>query len=82
KPNSNLQAGEYKVIAGDTLWSICQRYYQNPYLYLKLAKFNQIKNPNLIEVNQILKIPLLSILKGSNKTNFNPGSAARSPAEG
>ena len=70
KPNSNPQTREYKVVIGDTLWSICQRYYQNPYLYLKLAKFNQIKNPNLIEVNQALKIPPLKKFKGSNKTNF------------
>ena len=47
----------HKVKWGDTLSGICYKYYKNAMLYPKLAKYNSIKNPNLIYVNQIIKIP-------------------------
>ena len=47
----------YKIQSGDTLWSICKKYYGQPTLYSKLASYNGIKNPNLIYAGSTIKIP-------------------------
>lgn len=47
----------YKVVSGDTLWGICRKFYSQPTLCWKLAKYNGIKNANLIYPGQVLKIP-------------------------
>ncbi len=40
---------QYIVQKGDTLWSICQRFFQNPYYWPKLWSFNDaITNPHWI----------------------------------
>lgn len=44
----------YTVKAGDTLYSIARKYKVN---VAELAKANQIKNYNLIQIGQVLKIP-------------------------
>ena len=52
----------YKVVRGDTLWGICNRFYKKPTLCYKLAKYNGIKNANLIYAGQVIKIPEASKL--------------------
>lgn len=52
----------YTVKKGDTLSAICRKYYGDSTLYSKLAKYNGIKNPNLIRVGQIIKLPDKSLL--------------------
>jgi len=47
-------ANSYTVQAGDVLWKIAERYNTT---YQELAEYNQIKNPHLIYVNQVIKIP-------------------------
>ena len=47
----------YTVAKGDTLWSICKKYYQNGTLAYKLAAYNGIKNADYIKAGQKLKIP-------------------------
>ena len=44
----------YKVVKGDTLWKIAQA---NDTTVATLAKVNDIENPDLIEVDQLLYIP-------------------------
>ena len=44
----------YTVKEGDVLWKIAERYNTT---YQKLAEYNNIKNPHLIYVNQVIKIP-------------------------
>lgn len=44
----------YTVKAGDSLSKIAEKYNMN---YLELAKYNNIPNPNLIYINQKIKIP-------------------------
>lgn len=58
--STNANAGkpkEHSVKKGDTLSAICRKYYGNASLYPKLAKYNTIKNPNLLHIGQIIKLP-------------------------
>ena len=52
----------YTIKSGDSLWSICRKYYGKPTLYPKLAAYNGIKNPNLIITGHTLKIPPVEML--------------------
>ena len=47
----------YQVKWGDTLWDIAQSYYNNPWLYQRIASANKIKNPDYIMAGTILVIP-------------------------
>ena len=51
KINSKVGAKSYKVVWGDTLRLIARTWHVNT---RKLARYNNIKNPDLIEVNQII----------------------------
>ena len=51
KINSKVGAKSYKVVWGDTLRLIAKTWKVNT---RKLAKYNNIKNPDLIEVDQII----------------------------
>lgn len=46
----------YKVVAGDTLFGIAKRFFNNGNLYPELARKNNIPNPNLIRVGQVIKL--------------------------
>lgn len=59
-PPSTAQT--YTIQRGDNLSYICRKFYGNANLYNKLAKYNGIKNPNLIYTGNVLKIPSLNIL--------------------
>lgn len=48
----------HTVQSGDTLWGIAKKYYGNGAQYPKLASANNIANPNVIRVGQILNIPV------------------------
>ncbi|KAA0835306.1 LysM peptidoglycan-binding domain-containing protein [Bacillus paralicheniformis] len=55
KPNKPASAsGTYKVVAGDNLTKIAKKYGCS---VNDLVKLNGIKNPNLIRVGQVLKVP-------------------------
>ena len=54
KINSKRGAKSYKVVWGDTLSLIARTWHVNCY---KLAKYNKIKNIDLIEVDQIIYNP-------------------------
>lgn len=47
----------YTVVKGDTLWGIAKRFYGKGNQYPKIAKANNIKNPDIIHVGQKLLIP-------------------------
>ena len=46
----------YTVKQGDTLWGICKRFLGDGSKYPQIAKLNDIKNPNLIKVGQVIKL--------------------------
>lgn len=47
----------YTVQSGDTLSAIAQKYYGDAMQYKKIAHYNNISNPDLIQVGQKIKIP-------------------------
>ena len=51
------EVARYQVKWGDTLWDIAQSYYNNPWLYKRIATANNIKNPDHIVAGTILVIP-------------------------
>jgi hypothetical protein len=47
----------YKIKWGDTLWDLSYAYYRDPWVYMRIAKANKIKNPDLIICGDKLWIP-------------------------
>ena len=47
----------YTVVKGDSLWAIAKKYYGSGHLYPKIAKANNIANPDIIYIGQKLLIP-------------------------
>ena len=47
----------YRVGNGDTLWDIAQAFYRNPWLYPRIATFNNIRNPDRILSGTVIRIP-------------------------
>jgi nucleoid-associated protein YgaU len=47
----------YRIRWGDTLWDIADAFYRNPWLYPRIAKHNNIRNPNLIISGRTIRIP-------------------------
>lgn len=56
---------KYVVKKGDTLSGISKKHYNTPNFWPKIAKFNEIQNPDRIRVGQCIKIPM--ICKENNK---------------
>jgi len=57
EPTPEAKDTHYKIKWGDTLWDIADSYYRNPWQYPKIAKYNKIKNPDLIISGTYLEIP-------------------------
>lgn len=47
----------YRIVPGDDLWDIAVRAYGDGYQWVKIAKVNNLSNPGLIHVGNVLKIP-------------------------
>ena len=47
----------YRVRYGDTLWDIAEAFYRNPWLYPRIAQFNNIRNPDLIITGTTIRVP-------------------------
>ncbi len=48
---------KYRLKWGDTLWDLSESFYKTPWDYIKIAKYNKIKNPNLIIAGTYIEIP-------------------------
>jgi len=53
---------EHVVKPGESINSIVKQYYNDLSLVDKLCKYNNIQNPNLIQVDQVIKIPPKEVL--------------------
>jgi LysM repeat protein len=51
------QGVPYNIRWGDTLWDISEAFYRNPWLYGRIARFNNIRNPDLIISGTTIRIP-------------------------
>ncbi|MDR3139144.1 MAG: LysM peptidoglycan-binding domain-containing protein [Treponema sp.] len=47
----------YTIRWGDTLWDISEAFYRNPWLYPRIARFNNIRNPDRIISGATIRIP-------------------------
>ena len=47
----------YRIRWGDTLWDISQAFYRTPWLYPKIARHNNIRNPDFIIAGTVIRIP-------------------------
>jgi outer membrane biosynthesis protein TonB len=47
----------YRIRWGDTLWDISEAFYRDPWQYPRIARHNNISNPNLIISGRTLRIP-------------------------
>jgi hypothetical protein len=47
----------YKIRWGDTLWDISGAFYRDPWQYRRIARFNNIRNPDLIVSGTTIRIP-------------------------
>jgi hypothetical protein len=47
----------YRVRYGDTLWDISEAFYRNPWLYPRIARFNNIRNPDRIISGTTIRVP-------------------------
>jgi hypothetical protein len=51
------EGAAYRIRWGDTLWDISEAFYRNPWLYPRIARFNRIRNPDLIISGTTIRIP-------------------------
>lgn len=65
---------EYQIKEGDDLWKIAEKFYGSGYNWVSIAEENQLKNPNLIYVDQKLTIPRVAVIKplAEEMTAFGP----------
>jgi nucleoid-associated protein YgaU len=47
----------YRIRWGDTLWAISETFYRDGYQYPRIARNNNISNPNNIISGRIIRIP-------------------------
>ncbi len=55
--DSNITNDNYVVIKGDSLWKIAVRAYGDGSKWVKIARENNLKNPNLIHTGNVFRIP-------------------------
>lgn len=53
----------HKVVKGEHLWAIAEKYFGSGYNWVDIAKENKLKNPNRLLVDQELVIPKTEIRK-------------------
>lgn len=56
-PPVTVEAKTYQIKWGDTLWDIADTFYKNPWMYDRIARANNIKNPDFILSGTWIIIP-------------------------
>jgi nucleoid-associated protein YgaU len=70
----------HDVQSGESLTSICRRYYGDASLLEELARFNDLSNPNLLRAGRRLRIPEATDLVRGRPANSTSTPSARHPA--
>lgn len=47
----------HRVVRGDTLWDLSQKYYRDPTQWRKIASANGVRNPRTLQIGKVLVIP-------------------------
>ena len=55
--DNKIEFVQYKIKWGDTLWDLAETYYNNPWLYKKIAAANSIPDPDKIVAGTTIVIP-------------------------
>jgi nucleoid-associated protein YgaU len=55
--NNSITGTTYKIKEGDNLWDICVRAYGDGYKWVKIARVNNLENPDLIHPDNTLQLP-------------------------
>lgn len=66
----------HKVVKGEHLWGIAEKYYGSGYNWVDIAKENNLKNPNRIFVDQELTIPAAEVKSVISQTSQEPISGS------
>jgi nucleoid-associated protein YgaU len=56
-PDDSDTSSTYTVRPGDDLWTISERFYNNGFQWIEIAKLNKLQNPGLIYVGSKLALP-------------------------
>ena len=56
RPSSKETPKTYTVKQGDTLWAIAKKNFNDGSKYKELAQLNNINNPNVLKVGQVIKL--------------------------
>lgn len=57
QPGERIEANTHTITVGDNLWHIALRTYGDGYMWVKIAEVNNLSNPNVIHVGNVLKLP-------------------------
>ncbi|HSA83500.1 MAG TPA: LysM peptidoglycan-binding domain-containing protein, partial [Patescibacteria group bacterium] len=55
--SAKISGDTYKILPNDTLWMIAVRAYGDGYKWVEIAKANNLSNPDIIHVDNTLKLP-------------------------
>jgi nucleoid-associated protein YgaU len=68
--SSSQSTGElvakHTVVAGESLWSISEKYYGTGYEWKKLVEANKIASPSVIEKGTIVEVPRLQMISAAS----------------
>jgi LysM repeat protein len=74
------QPSTYKVQKGDTLWSICEKYYGDPTLWPKLWEMNPfVTNPHLLKPGDVLTLMEKEDISKKRAASEKPPKEAAGP---
>lgn len=63
-----LAENEHKVVAGETLWSISEKYYGTGFEWEAIREANELPESGEIEVGQVLTLPEVAIANAETET--------------
>lgn len=70
----------YTVVAGDSLWTVAQKYFGSGYNWVDIATANTLVDANLIEVGQKLTVP--NVPKRPEGQTLSNSVEVKMPADG